>query len=517
MFRSFFLAGFECATGYNMHGEWIDQIAATEHDLHVDADYGRLADVGIRGVREAIRWPLVDRVGSYDFSSVDPFVRAARDHGFDVIWDLFHYGYPSDLDPFSERFAQRFAEYCGAAARYVVDRMDGRCYFTPINEPSYLAWAAGEVGRFAPHAHGRAADLKMSLARAAIRGIDAIRAVCPDARIVNVDPICRVVVAGDASNDVERARRFNEEHVFEFWDMVIGRVKPELGGSPRHLDIVGLNYYWTNQWQLGLEGVPLADDDPRRVPLAELVKKAWRRYGCEIVITETSALGEARAPWVHELSTMAEKLLAEGVPLGGICLYPILGMPEWHARETWTRMGLWDLQREQNVLRRKACAPMMDALRSVHAERGPDIGGRERHLRLPRTGNVPFEVLGRLVWQRVRPRAHAIRLFRSDTPSRLWVMAVALRAGAKTVDHVITGSRLDRLLSEVAIDPAELAGRHGVEEISLDSQDIENWREDMSAFVAFARAQKATGVDDIEEPEAATDPTSFRGSKRWWP
>ena len=35
MFRSFYLAGFECATGYNMHGEWIDQIAATEHDLHV--------------------------------------------------------------------------------------------------------------------------------------------------------------------------------------------------------------------------------------------------------------------------------------------------------------------------------------------------------------------------------------------------------------------------------------------------------------------------------------------------
>ena len=74
MFRSFYLAGFECATGYNMHGEWIDQIAATEHDLHVDADYRRLADVGIRAVREAIRWPLVDRGGRYDFSSAEPFV-----------------------------------------------------------------------------------------------------------------------------------------------------------------------------------------------------------------------------------------------------------------------------------------------------------------------------------------------------------------------------------------------------------------------------------------------------------
>ena len=48
--------------------------------------------------------------------------------------------------------------------------------------------------------------------------------------------------------------------------------------------------------------------------------------------TETRALDEARGPWIHELSLMAGQLLAEGVPLGGICLYPILGLPEWHAR-----------------------------------------------------------------------------------------------------------------------------------------------------------------------------------------
>ena len=60
MFRSFYLAGFECATGRNMHREWIDQIAATGHDLHVDADYERLSQVGIHAVREAVRWPLVD-------------------------------------------------------------------------------------------------------------------------------------------------------------------------------------------------------------------------------------------------------------------------------------------------------------------------------------------------------------------------------------------------------------------------------------------------------------------------
>jgi hypothetical protein len=370
LFRSFYLAGFECATGYNVHGEWIDQVAATEHDRHVDEDYARLESVGIHAVREGMRWPLIDRAGRYDFSTVQPFVAAARRHGFDVIWDLFHYGYPDGSDPFSRGFCERFATYCYAAARYVRERMPGPYYFTPVNEPSFFFfWAGGEVGRFAPHARGRGFELKVALARACLRGVEAIREACPEARIVNVDPICRVVPGTTEPAAVEHARRFNEEWVFEFWDIMSGRMMPELGGDPARLDIVGLNYYWTNQWELGRESIPLDDDDPRRVPLADLVRTAWRRYGADVVITETSALGDACARWVHELSEMAEQLLDEGAPLGGICLYPILGMPEWHAQDQWTRMGLWDLEREQQALERKACKPMLEALQAAQRRR----------------------------------------------------------------------------------------------------------------------------------------------------
>lgn len=372
MFRSFYLAGFECATGFNMHGEWIDQIAATGHDLHVDADYERLAAAGIHAVREAIRWPLADRGGTLDFACARPFAEAAVRHGFDVIWDLFHYGYPQDLDPFDRAiFVPRFAAYCRAAARFAARHGEAPFYFTPVNEPSFFAWAGAEVGRFAPHARGRGFELKVALAHAAIEGINAIREELPDARIVNVDPICRVALARNAdARAIEHARLFNEEWVFEFWDIVSGRKMPELGGSPGHLDIVGINYYWTNQWELGLEGVPLTPDDPRRVPLADLVRQAWQRYGTELVITETSALGDARAAWIGELSAMSSELLEEGVPLRGICLYPILGMPEWHARDQWTLMGLWDLEPEGDLLHRRPCSPGLLALEAAqHAVR----------------------------------------------------------------------------------------------------------------------------------------------------
>src|SRR6185503_11207692 len=125
MFKSFFFAGFECATGYNARGEWIDQVAATHHDKHADEDYERLQEVGIFAAREAIRWPVVDNGSGFDFGSVAPFVTASRKHGIDVIWDLFHYGYPKHVDLFSDSFPNQFAEYCYAAAKFICGETDG--------------------------------------------------------------------------------------------------------------------------------------------------------------------------------------------------------------------------------------------------------------------------------------------------------------------------------------------------------------------------------------------------------
>lgn len=373
MFRSFFLAGFEGSTGYNRHGRWFDQVAATGHDRTVDRDYRDLATLGIHAARETVRWPLVDRGdGRYDFSSLAPFLRAARRNGVEVIWDLFHYGYPKDLDPWGEAFPQRFAEYCAATARYIARESRGALYFTPVNEPSFMAYAGGEKGLFAPYGEGRGWELKIALVRAAIAGIDAIRSVCPGARIVNVDPLCRVAVPEGASPELaEEARDFNERLVFQAWDMLAGRLMPELGGSRRHLDIVGINYYWTNQWEWRVALVdgripPLAEDDPRRLRLRDLVRAVWRRYGGELIISETSHIGDRRGAWLREAALEAEALLVEGVPLRGLCLYPILGMPEWHEPEIWTPMGLWDpvCHRDPHG-DRLVCEPMLAALREA--------------------------------------------------------------------------------------------------------------------------------------------------------
>ncbi len=373
MFRSFFLAGFEGSTGYNRHGQWFDQVVATGHDKTVDQDYRNLAQLGIHAARETVRWPLVDRGrGKYDFSSVEPFVEAARRHGIDIIWDLFHYGFPRDVDLWSAEFPERFADYCYAVGRYISARSEGTCMFTPVNEPSFMAYAGGEKGLFAPHCQGRGWELKVSLVRAAIAGIEALWAASPGARIVNVDPLCRVAVPFDRPDLADQARDFNERLVFQAWDILAGRLLPELGGSRAHLDIVGVNYYWTNQWELGIAPTadgripPLAEDDPRRMPLRDLVRLAWQRYGGEIMITETAHVGDKRGEWLLQVAADCEALLWERVPLRGVCLYPILGMPEWHENDVWTPMGLWDPVCHWDAAgERLICEPMHNALQSV--------------------------------------------------------------------------------------------------------------------------------------------------------
>ncbi|MBB4040590.1 hypothetical protein GGR34_002247 [Microvirga flocculans] len=395
MFHSFFLAGFEGSTGYNRHGQWFDQVVATGHETTVREDYRMLADLGIRAAREVMRWPLIDSgKGRYDFSSVDPFMEAARENGIEVIWDLFHYGFPTHVDLWSVDFPKIFADYCYAAARYADRHTEGTLYVTPVNEPSFMAYAAGEKGLFAPHAEGRGWDLKVALVNAAIQGIDAIRSVRPDARIVNADPLCRVALPDDKPECHDEAHDFNNRLVFQSWDMLCGRLLPELGGSRAHLDIVGINYYWTNQWEWriapGPDGLipPLSDGDPRRMKIGDLVREVHKRYGGDLLITETAHVGERRGPWLREVAEEADALLREDVPLHGVCLYPILGMPEWHSPEDWTAMGLWDpvCHREPHG-ERIPYQPMLEAfqdaqrLDALHARR---LKRRERMLRLSR-------------------------------------------------------------------------------------------------------------------------------------
>ncbi|QNA88269.1 b-glycosidase [Massilia sp. Dwa41.01b] len=356
IFPTFFLSGFECSS-FLWSEERVrrDLVAETEHDRHTAEDYRILNSLGIGVAREGIPWPLVDRGEGYDFSRIDPPIEAMNASKITPIWDLCHYGYPDDLDPFSDAFVDRFARYCRACAEYVVPKLRGPHFFTPINEITFFSFCAGEWGWAAPYRRSREdrMRLRLALCRAAIAGVKAIREVDPGARMVHIDPLVQVVAPRGRPDLVEAARHETMVDTFLAWDIIGGRAHPEFGGSPEILDIVGANNYSFGQMEYREHGphAALPPGDERIVPLCEMLDTVWQRYRRPMIIGETSGLGQGRDSWLRDV--MGESLAAvrRGMDLQGVCLFPAVDMPDWHSGE-WVHNGICDLVRENGVLKR---------------------------------------------------------------------------------------------------------------------------------------------------------------------
>jgi hypothetical protein len=322
-----FLGGFECSSHRRTDGRRLDLLASTGHDRLVENDYRLLRLNGITAARDGLRWHLVETApGRYDWSSALPMLRAAHRSRVRVVWDLCHYGWPDDLDIYSAAFVTRFARYAAAAALIVAEETDEAPAFCVINEMSYWAWAGGEVGLFAPATQGRGGELKRQLVRAALAATAAIRAVLPDARFLYAEPAINVV-SGSTEPDAVAAARTYTEAQFEVLDMMTGALAPELGGSPAMLDVVGVNFYPDNQWYLGGNTIPLGHHAYR--PLRDILAEVHRRYGRPMMISETGAEGSARPAWLYYVCGEVRAAQAAGVPVDGICLYPILDYPGW--------------------------------------------------------------------------------------------------------------------------------------------------------------------------------------------
>ncbi len=347
MFQSFWQAGFESACHRNTAGVRLDLAALTQHDTQVAADYRLVSARGLRTLRDGVRWPLIDRGnGSYDLSWFLPQLGAAVSASVQVIWTLCHYGFPDDLDVFSAAFVDRFARYCRVIARAVREASDEVPFYTPVNEISFFSWAAGEEGRLVhPMVTHRGEELKRNLVRATITGIDAIRDVDPRARFVIVDPVIEVVPPRGRP-DLVAAAAAQTATQFEAWDMLAGLREPRLGGGPAYLDVVGVNYYHSNQWEY-LDGRLRWEDEPRDdrwIPLRLLLARVYERYRRPTIVGETSHFGVGRGRWIREIGEEVAGALRMGVPLEGVCLYPIIDRPDWEDGH-WHNSGLWDLQR----------------------------------------------------------------------------------------------------------------------------------------------------------------------------
>ena len=211
-------------------------------------------------------------------------MRAAYDAGVQGIWDLSHYH--RNLDPI------RCARIVASAALALPTQ--DRLWLCPVNEPSLYPMLAGIPRQ-------EAVDMAILMARVA-------RDHYPDVGILTNDPITGI---GDRQ--------------FEATDAIMAAVD---------VDVVGVNYY----------------PHTARTVLSKVLRRAWRRYRKPIMVSETSwhdghPVHHRRHPgfhkgmWLRHVLEQVDIARFHGVQVAGVCWYPVIDCPPWHAprsRNRWS-------------------------------------------------------------------------------------------------------------------------------------------------------------------------------------
>ena len=270
----------------------------------------------------------IDRSGRYDWSSFLPMLRAAlaqecRWFGTSAIMAI-----PTGLDIFAPEFVDRFARFVAAAARIVRDETDQMPFYCPVNEISYWAWVGGDEARFYPAVRGRGGELKRQLVRASIAAIEAVRDVDPRVRILHAEPRSDHRRSGDAQGG--RHGTAGARGAVRGVGHADRKDRARAGWQAR------LSRYRRAQF---LFGQPVAREwrhdsaGPSQIrALAGYLAYIHARYGRPLYLAETGAERSARAAWLHYVGGEVRAALDRGLPIEGICLYPILDYPGWERR-----------------------------------------------------------------------------------------------------------------------------------------------------------------------------------------
>jgi len=72
-----------------------------------------------------------------------------------------------------------------------------------------------------------------------------------------------------------------------------------------------------------------------------MLQEVYDRYHRPLFIAETGAENRARASWLRYVCEETSAAINSGIPINGICLYPILNHPGW-VDDRHCHNGLWD-------------------------------------------------------------------------------------------------------------------------------------------------------------------------------
>ncbi|MCZ0964254.1 glycosyl hydrolase 53 family protein [Paracoccus benzoatiresistens] len=209
-------------------------------------------------------------------------LNVAHRAGIQGIWDLSHYHRNQDPERCAQIVAKAACDICSKE----------RLWLCPVNEPALYPLIAGMPV-------SEAVNMAIKMARVA-------RDHHPSVSILTNDPITGI-----------------GERQFAATDAIVSAVD---------VDVVGVNYY----------------PHTARTVLSKVLLKTWRRYGKPVMVSETSwhdghPVHHRRHPgfnkkhWLRLVLDEVAVAKERGVEIAGVCWYPILDCPPWHAPRSHSR------------------------------------------------------------------------------------------------------------------------------------------------------------------------------------
>lgn len=298
----------------------VDALEQSGHARWAKLDLLLLRSLGIRTVRESLRWHLVEQsAGLFDWSSARGQIDGALAADAEVIWDICHWGVPDGLDIMSPEWPGRLARFAGAAARML--RREGVRIggWVPVNEMAFWAWAGGQTGGFAPFLREQGDALKRQLVEAHLAVVAALREAGAMEPVLVCEPLIWLVE--DPEDPL--SRQYVAQHMaasFTAIDMILAR-------DPTAISLLGWNFYPHNQWRM--DGVKVRVGEPGYRPLRALLQDMAQRYQLPMAITETGAEEPDGVVWTDYASQEIAAARRQGAPLLGVCIYPVMDYSGW--------------------------------------------------------------------------------------------------------------------------------------------------------------------------------------------
>jgi len=359
-------AGVECSVVRTADGVR-DEVRETGHYDRFD-DLDAIAELGIRRLRYPVLFETVspDSIDACDWRWHDERLARLHDLGIEVIAGLVHHGggprYTSLVDP-------GFPNLLARHAARVAERYPFIKAYTPINEPLTTARFSGLYGIWHPFGRDTGSFLRTLTAecRAVAAAMRAIRAVMPDAALIQTEDIGRVFSTPSLAHqaEYENGRRWLS------LDLLTGRVDRahgwhrilldhgvseselvSLNEAPCPPDIVGVNYYLTSdrfldhrttryppehiggngrQRYADVEAIRAEIADERSV--AARLREVWERYRLPVAVTEVhnGCTREEQLRWLMEVWSDAVALRRSGIDVRAVTLWSLFGAVDWNS------------------------------------------------------------------------------------------------------------------------------------------------------------------------------------------